>query len=1506
MFEYLMPSLVMRAPIGSLLEQTNRLVVRRQISYAELLGLPWGISESAYHARDLELTYQYSNFGVPGLGLKRGLGENAVVAPYATALAAMVEPQRAAQNFERLASLGALGRYGFYEAIDYTRTRVPDGARFVIVRAFMAHHQGMTIVALANVLLQGLMRRRFHADPRVQATELLLQERTPRDVSVAQPRTDEIHGTTQIEDALLPDVRRFHNASDVTPQVHLLSNGRYAVMVTAAGSGYSRWRDFAITRWREDVTCDQTGSYIFLRDAQSGRVWSAGYQPCASESGGYEVRFSEDRAEFQRTDSDITTTLEIVVSPEDDAEVRRLSITNTSGRARELEITSYAELVLAPPAADSAHPAFSKLFVHTEYVARLGALLATRRRRTPDEAEIWAGHHAVLEGAAAGTLEVETDRARFVGRAHGSCEPVAVSDGRRLSNTVGTVLDPIFALRYRLRVPPGAIVRMAFWTAVAASREDVLNVLDKHQDANAFVRAGTLAWTQAQVQLRHLGITAAEASLFQRIAGYVIYADGALRPTSDVIARGSGPPAELWSQGISGDLPIVLLRIDAIEDIALVRQLLQAHEYWHLKQLAVDLVILNERVTSYVDELQVGIETLVRTSQSRGPLGSASQRGAVFVLRADRVSLSTRALLSSVARAVLVGQRGSLADQVERARMPANAIRHRRPPRVLPTRNAPAGPTSGDLQFFNGLGGFSGDGHEYVTLLGPGLSTPAPWINVIANPGFGFQVSAEGNGFTWAENSKENQLTAWSNDPVTDHPGDALYVRDSDNGDLWGPTASPTCDPAAFHAARHGQGYSRFEHDSHGVALDLLMFVPLDDPIRISRLRIRNNSGRRRRLSLTSYVEWVLGSSRGANAPHIVTSIDAVTGALFARNPWNATFGARVAFSDLAGRQTDWTADRREFIGRHGTLAEPAALFGTLPLSRRVGAGLDPCGALQTSIALAPGETTEIVAFLGEASDAMQAQALLKKYRNADLEAVFQGVVAHWEDVLGAVQVRTPDRSMDIILNRWALYQTLACRMWARSAFYQASGAFGFRDQLQDAMALAVTRPALTRAHLLRAAGRQFVEGDVQHWWLPPAGQGVRTRTSDDRLWLVYATTHYVATTGDSAVLDAVVPFLDGQALRPGEHDVYFQPGVSEQGASLYEHCVRALELSLARGAHGLPLIGSGDWNDGMNRVGEEGRGESIWLGWFLYATIQAFVPIALARGAANAATRWLAHAATLQVALEQAGWDGDWYRRGYFDDGSPLGSAASDECRIDSIAQSWSVLSGAGDPTHARRAMAALDRELISREPGLALLFTPPFDRSLPDPGYIKSYPPGIRENGGQYTHAATWSVMAFARLGQADKAAALFSLLNPINQARTRADVHRYKVEPYAIAADVYSVMPHAGRGGWTWYTGSAGWLYRAGLEAILGFRLQGTDLLLTPCIPAHWPHFEIDFRFHAARYEIVVENPEGGSREVLLAELDGQPLDARPVRIPLVQQAATHRVRLTLGRASATPGS
>jgi len=978
-----------------------------------------------------------------------------------------------------------------------------------------------------------------------------------------------------------------------------------------------------------------------------------------------------------------------------------------------------------------------------------------------------------------------------------------------------------------------------------------------------------------------------------------LYSDRSSRPSSDTIARGAGGPEALWAQGISGDLPIILARVDHVDEIGFVHQLLRAHEYLRMKQMAVDLVILNERGASYVQDLQVALETLVRTAQVGGRSGA---HGGVFVLRTDIISAQTRSRLLSMARVVLIGRGATLAEQV-------NAFKYGNAAPAAPPRGhvsigaparAPSAPAVPGLEFFNGLGGFAHDGHEYVSVLSAGRTTPAPWINVIANATFGFHVSVEGCGYTWSASSRENQLTPWSNDPVSDRPGEAFYLRDRDSGALWSPTAAPIREDKGTYVCRHGQGYTRFEHTAHEIEIDLLQLVPRADPVKISRLIVRNTSTRTRRLSLTAYVEWVLGSSRSASALSIITDVDPETGALFARNPWNAMFGERIAFADLGGRQDAWTSDRREFLGRSGTLSNPAALAADARLSRRVGAGLDPCAALQTSLELEPGASVEVVFLLGQADTVDDARSLVGRYRQIDVQAVLDEVTQHWDAVLDTLQVRTPDRAMDIMVNRWLLYQTLSCRVWARAGFYQASGAYGFRDQLQDGTALAMTQPALTREHLLRAAARQFVEGDVQHWWLPTSGQGVRTRISDDRVWLAYATAHYVETTGDAGVLDEPVAFLQGPVLGDEEHESFFRAELAQHSASLFEHCARGLDDSLALGEHGLPLIGTGDWNDGMNRVGEQGRGESVWLGWFLHTTLSQFVPLASARKEQARAQRWTTHAANLRVSLEREAWDGDWYRRGYFDDATPLGSSTSNECRIDSIAQSWSVLSKAADPVRAQRAMAAVQQQLIRDDENLALLFTPPFDRMAHDPGYIKGYPPGIRENGGQYTHAAAWSVMAFAALGDGDTAAQVFSILNPINHTSTRAQVQRYKVEPYVSAADVYSVAPHVGRGGWTWYTGSAGWLYRSGIEAILGIRQQGDALLVDPCIPKAWPEFSVAFRYRTARYDILVENPDGVTRGVAAIEIDGVLSPAGSGRIPLLDDAEIHRVRVRLGAA------
>jgi cyclic beta-1,2-glucan synthetase len=1491
MFEYLMPSLVVRAPAGSVLDQTTGLIVARQQSYGRALGIPWGISESSYNARDLEMTYQYSNFGVPGLGLKRGLSQNRVVAPYATGLAAMVDPVGAVANYARLATMGAEGRYGFYEAVDFTAARLPEGESMAIVRSFMAHHQGMTITAIANVLQDGALRARFHAIPVIQAVDLLLQERIPRDVATARPRAEDVV-VSAAGPVDSPKVRRFDTPAAEPPTAHLLSNGRYGVMLTPTGAGFSRWRDIAVTRWRSDATLDALGSFIYLRDIQTGDVWSSGVQPTGAVPDQHSAVFSEHQATFTCHSRSMTTTTEVVVSAEDDAEARRVTVANTGRRAREIDLTSYVELVLAPDAADLAHPAFAKMFVVTDYLPELNVLIATRRRRTPGEPEVWAAHIAVVEGTETAPVQHETDRARFIGRGRDLAR-AAMAEAAPLSGTTGTVLDPIFALRRRVSVPPGGRARVTFWTLVAESPDALLELVDRHRDPSAFDRASTLAWTQAQVQLRHLGISNTEAADFQALGGFVLRADPRLRAGSGRIIAGAGPQSGLWPFGISGDLPIVLMLIDDAGDIGQVRQILAAHEYWRARQMAVDLVILNERSSSYVQDLQIALDAAVRTAQSRPrAVGAAQTKGVVHVLRADLITPEARALLMSVARAVLLASRGDLGQQIDT--MPVQA--------PLVVLKAPQSPTASpaaeipDLEFFNGIGGFAADGREYVTVLRDGGTTPAPWINVVANPSFGFIASAEGSGSIWAENSRENLLTPWSNDPVTDPSGHAVYLRDLETGALWTPTALPMRGKGAY-VARHGFGYSRFEHTADGITSVLVHTVPLEDPLRITRLTLRNDGDKLRRLSVTAYAEWVLGPSRSATAATVTTERDPETGALMARNPFGTAFPGRVAFSDIGPQVAGFTCDRAEVLTPSGSMSDPRGLRGQ-PLSGRVGAGFDPCAAQQRLVTLAPGQSIDVCILLGQAARIEEARHLIRKYRAADVDGVLSAVSAHWDDLLGAVQIKTPDRSMDILLNGWLLYQTLSCRIMARAGFYQASGAYGFRDQLQDGMALTFSRPAMTREHLLRAASRQFPEGDVQHWWLPHSGQGVRTRISDDRVWLGYGVARYIAVSGDVGILDEQVPFLTGPQLPPGAHDEFFQPGLSDDTASLFEHCARGIDQAITlTGANGMPLIGTGDWNDGMNRVGEGGQGTSVWLGWLLITTIGMMAPLADKRDRPRA-VRWRKHAERVRAAIEDAGWDGNWYRRGTFDDGSLLGSASSDECRIDSIAQSWSVLSGAADPARAAQAMASVEKHLILPDPGIALLFTPPFERTSLDPGYIKAYPAGLRENGGQYSHAAMWAVLAFAKLRQGDKAAQLFGLLNPINHSRTAAQAERYKAEPYVIAADVYSTGLHAGRAGWSWYTGSAGWMYRAGIEGIIGLTREGNVLCIDPCLPEDWPGITATVRHGDTTVEITVENEDLPGHGIARVTLDGVETDhdGGPFRLPITGKA--RKLRLVLG--------
>jgi cellobiose phosphorylase len=1361
----------------------------------------------------------------------------------------------------------------------------------------MVHHQGMSLLALVNLLREFPMQRRFMACPMLQAAELLLQERVPKAAGSVLSKDLKLEESRTLAGSGEAVMRVFTNPTLPAPEVHLLSNGSYHVVITSAGGGYSRWRDLAVTRWREDSTRDCWGSFVYLRDLATGESWSAAYQPTLCATTGYEAIFTQARAEFRQRHAGLEIHTEISVSPEDDVELRRITITNRSHVTRIIELTSYAEVVLASPAADAAHPAFSNLFVETEFAPDSSAILCTRRARSQEEKPPWLLHLMVGQGGEQGEISCETDRARFIGRGGTLVNPAAMQSISPLSNTVGSVLDPIISLRRTVSLPAHETAVIDLVTGVTDTRELALAHVEKYQNSRMADRAFDLAWTHSQVTLHHLNVTEGEAQLYGRLASALIYADPARRANPGGMLNNRRGQDGLWSYGISGDAPIILLRISDTEKIEIVRQLIQAHSYWRMKGLTVDLVILNEDVSVYRQSLQDQITNLISSGIEAQML---DKPGGIFVRRLEQIPNDDRVLLQFAARVVLDDEKGTLAEQLEHRSILEPLI-----PALTPTRSGSADSSTPlaqrELIFPNGFGGFSPDGHEYVITLRPGLMTPAPWVNVMANPWFGTVVSESGSAYTWVENSHEFRLTPWSNDPVQDTTGEAFYIRDEQTGQFWSPTPLPARGTTPY-VIRHGFGYTVFEHTEHGIASELWVYVAMDAPVKFTVLKLRNVSGQPRRISVTGYWEWVLGDLRHKSLLHVQTEVDLKTGALLARNYYNTEFPDRIVFLDVNESTRTLTGDRKEFIGRNGSLSEPAALK-RVRLSGKVGAGLDPCGAMQVSFNLLEGQERETSFRLGAGRSTADVQNLIRRFRRADANRVaLEGVWEYWNRTLGTVTVDTPDPAVNVMANGWLLYQTLSCRLWGRTGFYQSGGAYGFRDQLQDVMALVHAEPALTREHLLRAAARQFRGGDVQHWWHPPSGRGVRTHFSDDYLWLPYVTCRYVTCIADTGVLDEKIPFLEARPVKPEEESYYDLPNLSEESATLYQHCVRAIERGLKFGEHGLPLMGCGDWNDGMNRVGYQGRGESVWLAFFLYDVLTQFAQLARAHRDPAFAERCLSQARTLQQNIEQHAWDGHWYRRAYFDNGDPLGSQTNSECQIDSLPQSWSVISGAGDPLRSRQAMESVDQRLVRRDAGLIQLFDPPFDKSPLNPGYIKGYMPGVRENGGQYTHGAIWTAMAFALMEDIERAWELFALLNPVHHSGTPNQIAVYKVEPYVVAADVYAVAPHTGRGGWTWYTGSAGWMYRLLIETLLGVNLAGDELRLAPRLPKKWATCKIHYRYRQTVYHITINRFAADPAEANQLFLDGKELATTAV--PLVDDRREHSVELRVWTPVKTP--
>jgi len=1518
MFEYLMPLLLMKSYRNTLLDETYSFVVKSQQKYGKVRGMPWGASESSFHSLDINLDYQYKAIGVPWLGLKRGLVEDAVTSPYSTFMALMVNPVEAYQNIKLLKAEGLEGPYGYYEAADYTPERTNFQSQKVIIKSFMAHHEGMSLLALNNYLNHNIMQSRFSADPAVRAARLLLQEKIPVNILFTKDNKEKIATSKAKIYRDKGSYRRFTEPDFELPRTHILSNGNYSVMVTDKGTGYSRSKTADISRWREDPLIDSYGMFFYVKNVAKDRYWSAAYSPFNVPPERYEVVFTPDKASYHRTDGEIETTVEVVVTSDDNAEIRKISLKNNGVLPCVIEVTSYFEVVLASRNSDLAHPAFSNLFVRTEYEPVYNALLANRRPRGLEEKEMWIAEIPVINGEIVDDIQYETDRMQFVGRGHTVFHPVILEREKPLSNTVGAVLDPIFSLRIKVNIEPDETAQIAFVTVTAGSRESIMELVDKYDNMETCDAAFWLALTRSQVETKYLNIKAQEMELYQNMISHILFQSPQKLKYKHLIRENRKSQPALWAYGISGDRPIILVVLDKTEEVDILYDVLKAHEYWRLKDLKVDLVILSHEENSYSNPLYSLISEIVHASQTYDVL---NRHNDVFIVNANNMQQDDIPLFYAVARMIFKGGSGTMKEQMKYESewsLPAPAsmvagvssvgesIIHeasiRKPLKHTANKNrvqkkqgqrtAKRITADRPLQFFNGLGGFSSDGREYVIRIEKGQMTPAPWVNVISNPEFGFMITEAGSGYTWCENSRENKLTPWSNDPVSDTPGEIFYFNE-DFGDPWCATLLPVRDEEPY-TIKHGFGYSEFEHTCNGITQRLVQFVPVKGTVKISIITLKNEGDQDRNLRITHYVHPVLGVNVRETSMHLVSS-KTPEGSLIVRNPFNREFPDRICFMDASVDERSVTGDRKEFFGL-GAPEAPDALRQK-ELSGRLGTGLDPCAALQVKINLKAKETKEVVFLLGMAGREERIHELREAFREVEKakEALFE-VNQFWQEKLQTIQVQTPDAAMNIMLNGWLLYQAISCRVWARTAFYQAGGAFGFRDQLQDSLAVTAIWPEITKNQIIKHARHQFLQGDVLHWWHEPAGKGPRTRFSDDYLWLPYVTAEYIRVTGDYEILSIEVPFLDDEPLKIHEDERYSQPRVTAETASVFDHCIRSIERGLRFGERGLPLIGGGDWNDGMNTVGNDGKGESVWLGWFLCTVLEKFIPLCGKMEETERAEKYRQFISDITGAIEKNAWDGNWYKRAFFDNGAPLGSVNNKECKIDSLAQSWAVISGKGEPDRVKRALDSLEDYLVMREAGLIKLLTPPFDEGELEPGYIKGYVPGVRENGGQYTHAAAWVIIAFAMMGDGDKASELFGLINPINHTRTNMEYSIYRVEPYVMAADVYSVPPHVGRGGWTWYTGTASWVYKAGLESILGFSKNIDQLTIDPCIPKKWAEYTLQYRYLKTTYQIIVKNPGNVNRGVMHIIKDGAFLEGNVIK--LINDEKTHVVEVFMG--------
>ncbi|MBZ2174133.1 hypothetical protein K8M07_02615 [Schnuerera sp. xch1] len=1485
MFEYLMPSLVLKNYKNTLLDETYKTSINIQKNYGSKNNVPWGISESGFFAFDSQLNYQYKAFGVPALGFKRGLKEELVVSPYSTFMALKFDYKGVLNNIKRLKEEGLEGPYGFYEAIDYSIKRLPSHLDKGIVKSYMSHHQGMILAAINNFINNDILVERFHRDPQMKCGELLLQERIPLNPVITKEREDlqEVDISNKRKDNWQKKVYSKEQLTEI--KCHLLSSGTYTLMITNRGEGFSKNENLFINRWRKDYLLNPYGQFVYIKDIKNNNLWSATYAPVYKEPDFYNVEFSNYKASFRRKDGEIETKMDIYLLPEELGEIRRIRLINDGEEEALLETISYFEVVGEMLNSDLAHPVFSNLFIRTEALEENEGLLACRRKREDKQQDNWILHGVKVFEYGEEKFQYETSRFNFVDRGNKLSNPGAIIKG--LTNTTGVVLDPIMSIAKKLRIPPKKKADIYYLTSIAHSKNEAYNILNKYDNKDNIKVAIDLSKTKSQTEMGYLNLSHSNIKPYEELLPNLFYLEDNIKYKYDSILKQNIKGKEgLWSKGISGDNPIILVIVKSMEGITNLTKIINAHEYWSYKGLIIDLVVVNEDESAYYQPLYENIREEIY--DRRGNV--VGEPGGIFIINKNTLLDEDESLLYKYATIIIEAEEGFINKKSDKTDIPYKQFNKQKQKYSLKEIDV-------DLNYFNEYGGFSKDGREYVIKLSKDLNTPLPWANVIANKKFGFVITELGTGFTWSRNSRENKLTPWYNDPIMNNPGEVIYLRDNETGEIWNITPKPIRDDNDY-IVTHGLGYTEFYHHNNGIEQKLITFTPTEDNIKINLIKLNNLSNNDKNISLYYYIRPVLGVSDEETENLLETDID--EDIFIVKNSTNSEFENSTLFLSASEEIQSYTGDRKEFLGAIPNYEEPEGIRRER-LSNTVGLGYNPCSAIEIKINIPVNEKKEVVFLLGEQTDIESGCNLINKYKDIQISKnSLQKVKEFWEKTLSTIQIQTPDDTMNYMMNNWLMYQTIVCRIWARAGFYQVGGAFGARDQMQDVINAIYHIPEMTRKQIIRNCAHQYREGDIQHWWHPIPGseahKGIRSKYSDDSLWLPLGVAKYIKVTGDDGVLQEKVPFIESPALEETEEERYEVPDISSDIGTVYEHCIRAIDRSLRFGDKNIPLMSGGDWNDGMNKVGYKGRGESVWLGWFLATVLKNFIPVCEIMGDSNRVDRYESIISQLKEALEKNAWDGEWYKRAFFDDGTPLGSKENSECIIDSIAQSWSVISELGDDKRTRTALKSVEKHLINEKEGIISLLTPAFDNTEHNPGYIKSYVPGVRENGGQYTHAATWVIKAFAMLGEGDKAYNLFRLINPINHSRTSIESVKYKVEPYVLAADVYTNPQHLGRGGWTWYTGSSGWMFRVGLEDILGFKIEEGKLFINPCIPKGWKGFKMKYKYKNTTYNIEIRNQNSVNKGINSIVIDGVPANEKYVE--LTNDGLKHFIQVDMG--------